>query len=88
MRTTPSQTPRHASLVPEQAGRTVPRGAPVTAIQVPLNPGSPHASHCPAHRLPQQTPSTQAWLVHSSLSRQASPFAFNGRQALLPGSQY
>lgn len=36
-------------------------------------PVSPHASHCPAHALSQQTPSTQLSVMQSSFTLQASP---------------
>jgi hypothetical protein len=83
-----SQVPRQASRTPRQGARKVPRGALLTAIHLPLFPVSAHASHCPAHRVSQQTPSTQAWLVHSTFRTHASPLAFKVLHWFVPGSQY
>jgi len=57
----------------------------VTLAQVPF--GAPvseraHALHEPVHALPQQKPSTQKPLAHSSLAVHAVPVASRGMQAL------
>jgi hypothetical protein len=76
----PLQAPAHVACVPVQAGRE-PRGVPVTVVQVPTLPPSLHDWHWPPHALLQQTPSTQAPLVHSEAAAHAKPFVFVGWQA-------
>lgn len=84
------QTPRQASRVPAQGVRRVPRGAPLTAMHLPLLPVSAQDSHWPAHTPSQQTPSTHMPLAQKASwpATQASPFALSGRQTLVVGSQY
>ncbi len=52
----------------------VPRGNPVTAEQVPTDPATLHASHCPEHPLSQQTPSTHRPETHWFTAAQRAPF--------------
>ena len=51
-----------------------------TLAQVPRLPETLQAMQVPQLLLAQQTPSTQKLLPHSWLERQATPFAFTGRQ--------
>jgi len=55
----PSHVPPQTAGSPAHFGRTLPRGAPVTGMQLPSLPGSAHDSHCPVHGAPQHTPSAQ-----------------------------
>ena len=52
-----------------------PTGVPWTAVQVPMEPGMPHASHVPAHGVSQQTPSTQLPELQTPGAVQEVPFA-------------
>src|SRR3954469_9393419 len=63
LRFAPSQAPPHGA-APVQAVRPA-RGAPTTATHAPFLSASPQDSHCPAHALSQQTPSTQKPLGQS-----------------------
>jgi hypothetical protein len=51
-----------------------------TFAQAPRLPETLQAMQVPQLLLAQQTPSTQKLLPHSWLERQATPFAFTGRQ--------
>ena len=53
----PSQVPAHFP-VPSQAARG-PTGAPLTALQMPIESGWLHDSHWPSHVVSQHNPSTQ-----------------------------
>jgi hypothetical protein len=86
VRVVPPHEPRQASRVPAQAAR-VPRGAPVTTVQRPALPYSPHASHCPVQALSQQMPSTQKLDVHSAAAWHWAPLAFFVRHTPV-GSQF
>jgi hypothetical protein len=74
---TPSQLPAHVVPAPPHAGRA-PFGAPVTGAQVPTDPVTSHASHCPVHGTLQQTPSAQKPLSHTLASVHAAPAAIFG----------
>jgi hypothetical protein len=52
------------------------RGCPTTGTHVPAFPGSPHASHLPAHAVAQQTPSMQKPDAHSVAFAHAAPGVF------------
>ena len=58
-----------------------------TLAQVPRLPERLQAMQVPQLLLAQQTPSTQKALPHSWLERQATPFAFTGRQLPLVAVQ-
>jgi len=45
-------------------------------VQVPIDDERAQLRQAPAHASPQQTPSTQNELMHSSLAVQACPFGF------------
>ena len=64
----PAPAPAHAERPP--------RGAPVTALQVPTLPVTSHAAHCELQPVSQQTPSTQKLDAHSVEIPQAAPFGF------------
>jgi hypothetical protein len=49
---------------------------PDTAMQVPTEPETSHAWHCPPQPLLQHTPSTQLPDAHSPAAAQVVPFAF------------
>ena len=83
-RCTPLQVPPQAEPSSAHDGR-VPTGAPVTSVQVPSDPETLHASHCPLQGALQQKPSTQNPLAHSVLPVQVSPFVLAGTHA--PASQ-
>src|SRR5437870_618091 len=57
-----------------------------TGVQLPTAPGRLQAWQVPVQALPQQKPSTQKVLVHSSLEAQASPCIFFGLHTAV-GSQ-
>jgi hypothetical protein len=66
VRLVPSHAPPHVAPAPAQAAWPVDvRGAPLTAVQVPLVVASAQASHCPAQAVLQQTPSAQNPLRHA-----------------------
>ena len=71
LRFAPSQVPAHGA-APAHAVRPA-RGAPVTARQIPFLLASAQDSHCPAHAVSQQTPSTQKPLGQSPALLQALP---------------
>jgi hypothetical protein len=48
-------------------------GDPLTVAQVPTEPPTSHASHCPPHARSQQTPSAQKPLPHSPLEPHGLP---------------
>jgi hypothetical protein len=48
-----------ASAPPSSHAERLPCGAPPIGVHVPNFVGASHASHCPAHAVSQQTPSTQ-----------------------------
>lgn len=68
--------PPHAGSPPHnaRAGWALRCGAPVTALQVPIDPLTSHASHWPAQAVLQHTPSTQLPLAHSAELEQVCPF--------------
>jgi len=53
----PSQTPPQTLPSEAQACRA-PCGAPITFVQVPAEPGTSQAWHCPLQAFAQHTPST------------------------------
>jgi hypothetical protein len=70
----------HVPLPPHAARGVAPEAfgcaGPDTAMQVPAEPETSHAWHCPPHALLQQTPSTQLPDAHSPAAAHAVPFAF------------
>jgi hypothetical protein len=58
-----------------------PWGVPVTATQVPTEPETSQAWHCPPQALLQHTPSTQLPLPHWLAAVQAPPLASFGTHA-------
>jgi hypothetical protein len=50
-------------------------------MHVPSDPLSAHASHCPAHAVSQQNPSTQWALAHVASLGHAVPFGFPAASA-------
>jgi hypothetical protein len=78
---TPSQVPPQLVPAPLHAGWLA-RGVPVTALQVPFFPVSPHASHGPLHAELQQTPSTQLPERHIEVPVQVAPLATFGAQVV------
>jgi hypothetical protein len=76
---TPPQVPPQAVPSVVQAAR-VPRGAPVTVLQVPALPTSLQALHCPVQAVLQQTPSTQKPEAQPLLALQLAPAACFGVQ--------
>lgn len=84
MRLPAPHAPAHAP-EPAHAARD-PCGAPdVTAVQVPADPPTSHASHCPPQLLLQQTPSTQLPLVQSGFVVQTLPFSFGPHEPATHG---
>jgi hypothetical protein len=75
----PSQAPPQADPSEAQAARA-PRGAPGTGVQVPTDPATSQASHCPVQAALQQTPSAQKPLAHCVPAAQAAPSAPFGAQ--------
>lgn len=57
-----------------------PRGAPVTAEQVPTLPASAQASHWPSQARSQQVPSTQKPLAHWGAALHVAPDAWGAAQ--------
>jgi hypothetical protein len=53
----------------------------VTATQLPTDPETSQAWHCPPHELLQQTPSTQLPLPHWLAAVHALPLPFFGTHA-------
>ena len=76
VRAVPSQVPPQAP-EPLQAER-VPRGAPVTAVQVPTAMATSQASHWPLQAWSQHTPSAQKPLAHALLMVHAPPGGSRG----------
>jgi hypothetical protein len=72
VRLVPSHIPPQVVPAPVHAAWPV-RGAPLTAVQIPLLAVSPHDSHCPVQALLQQTPSAQYPLPHWVPAVQACP---------------
>jgi hypothetical protein len=70
--TVPLQAPPQLVPPPAQAVRS-PCGAPVAGEQVPTDPATSHASHCPSQARSQQTPSTQSPVPHSPAAPQTCP---------------
>jgi hypothetical protein len=68
-------TPQVGSLLAVPHAERPPTGAPVTGEHVPLVPVRLHASHCPAHAVLQQTPSTQLPLAQSFADAHVAPLA-------------
>ncbi len=77
---TPLQAPPHALPSLAHAVRA-PCGAPVTAEQLPTEPGTSHAWHWPPQAALQHTPSTQLPLAHWFVAEQTCPFPFLATQA-------
>jgi hypothetical protein len=75
----PSQTPPQVLPSEAHAGRA-PRGAPVTFVQVPADPVTLQAWHCPLQAVAQHTPSTHCPLAHWFGPAQATPGPFWGVQ--------
>ena len=75
-RRVPSQVPPQVP-VPLHAER-VPRGVPITAVQVPTAFATSHASHWPLQAWLQQTPSAQNPLAQALLMRHAPPGGSRG----------
>jgi hypothetical protein len=57
-----------------------PCGAPITLVQVPAEPGTSQAWHCPLQAVPQHSPSTHSPLAHWFAAPQVPPFARSGAQ--------
>jgi hypothetical protein len=72
VRFVPSQLPPQLVPAPPQAACPV-RGAPVTAVHVPLLVASPHDSQAPEHAALQQNPSAQKPLPHWLAAVHACP---------------
>ena len=72
VRFVPSQLPPQVVPAPEHAACPV-RGAPVTAVHVPLLLASPHDSQAPPHAALQQNPSAQKPLPHWLAAVHACP---------------
>src|SRR5881394_290928 len=73
--------PSHACALQSFAGKSsqgarAPWGLPTTAEQVPTEPPTSQASHCPSHARSQQTPSLHAPLPHSTPLVQLWPRVF------------
>jgi hypothetical protein len=66
----------HLSLAPSSQAARVPRGAPLTAEQVPLLAGMSQASHCASQRRLQHTPSVQKPDAHSPSAPHVLPSSF------------
>jgi len=77
VRRVPSQDPPHVVPSPVHALRD-PVGLPATAVHVPIDPVTLHASHWPPHAVSQQTPSTQFADVHCDALVHAVPPPFFG----------
>ena len=82
----PSQASALQTLLPPAShfGLVVPTGSPLTPLHLPGAPPTLHASHCPLHRLSQQTPSTQNPLVHSIAAPHFCPIVFTQVPAAAP----
>ena len=76
----PSQEPPQALPSLLQAVRG-PCGAPLTATQVPTEPETSQAWHCPPQLVLQHTPSMQLPLPHWLAAVQAPPFDSFGTHA-------
>ena len=76
----PSQAPPQADPSLLHAVRA-PWGVPLTATQLPTEPDTSQAWHCPPQALLQQTPSTQLPLPHWLAAVQAPPFDSFGTHA-------
>jgi hypothetical protein len=70
----PSQEPPHADPSLAHAARA-PCGWPETGTQVPTEPATSQAWHCPSHAWSQQTPSVQKPLAQSDPVEQLPPEA-------------
>jgi hypothetical protein len=75
----PSQVPPQVP-VPLHAER-MPRGAPVTAVQVPTDFATSHASHWPLQAWLQHTPSAQKPVAQALLRVHAAPGGSRGVHA-------
>ena len=62
-----------------------PRGAPITFVHVPAEPGTSQAWHCPLQAVAQHTPSTHSPLAHWFTPPQATPGPACGVQ--MPAAQ-
>src|SRR5688572_18211276 len=83
----PSQPPARPQGAARSAGHSVLGSwASGTGVQLPTAPGRLQAWQVEVQALPQQTPSTQKLLPHSSAVMQARPMVFLGRQTEV-GSQ-
>jgi hypothetical protein len=75
----PSQTPPQA-LPSEAHACRAPCGAPITFVQVPAEPGTSQAWHCPLQAVAQHTPSTHSPLAHWFGPPHATPAPLCGVQ--------
>jgi hypothetical protein len=80
----PSHTPPQTLPSEPHAWRAA-CGAPITFVQVPTEPGTSQAWHCPLQAALQHTPSTHWPLVHWFAAPQATPGPFVGVQ--MPAAQ-